>query len=336
MRDFPSLVSFTLTYDCNLKCGMCGQRELKRRPGGALDLHSWIRLVDEIAANGKAHLLLRGGEPFLFPGITRLISHVKSKGIKLSIDTNGMFLGKYAGFIAGSGVDNITVSIDGPERQHDKVRGVRGSFKKIVNGIKKVQMLEKMENKNSCLGAICFVISEDSYRGLSLMPDIARKLRIPAIAVAPQYYVTDKDGVKYDKIVKAMTGRPGKHWKGFLRDKTGVDPAALNEEMDKFRRNLGGISLISFSDLSHDSLNAWFSPGSRSIGSAPCKNPWKLINIQPDGEADFCVDYADISVGSVRENTIKDVWNSLEADNFRKYISKKMLPVCSRCGARNI
>jgi hypothetical protein len=40
--------------------------------------------------------LLRGGEPFLFPGIIDLLEYLVAKGIATSVDTNGTVLERYA------------------------------------------------------------------------------------------------------------------------------------------------------------------------------------------------------------------------------------------------
>lgn len=49
-------------------------------------MSDWKRLVDEAASGGIGMILLRGGEPFLMPGIIELIEHIRSKGIFTCID----------------------------------------------------------------------------------------------------------------------------------------------------------------------------------------------------------------------------------------------------------
>ena len=54
-----------------------------------MELADWKRLVDEIANYKIRFVLVRGGEPFLMPEIIELIEYIYSKGIFVSIDTNG-------------------------------------------------------------------------------------------------------------------------------------------------------------------------------------------------------------------------------------------------------
>jgi radical SAM protein with 4Fe4S-binding SPASM domain len=65
-------------------------------------------------------------------------------------------------------------------------------------------------------------------------------------------------------------------------------------------------------------------------------NVEKLIDIQPNGEANFCVDFPDYSIGNVRDSSIGEIWNSSRAQRFRDYRREKPLAVCHRCGAKYI
>ena len=60
----------------------------------------------------------------------------------------------------------------------------------------------------------------------------------------------------------------------------------------------------------------------------------KLIDIQPNGDANFCVDFPDFVMGNVRQHSIAEVWNSAAAGSFRAYRRAQPLAVCHRCGAK--
>ena len=130
---FPQSISLTLTNHCNLRCQMCGQwsdegymharKDALRQEMTLLD---WKRVVDELAAHHIPSLLLRGGEPFLFPGIVELLEYIHSQGIFIAIDTNGTMLKSFAVDILSIGCIHLTISVDGPEAIHDEVRGVPG------------------------------------------------------------------------------------------------------------------------------------------------------------------------------------------------------------------
>ena len=80
-KDFPGFVSFTVTNACNLRCQMCAQWSPegymhgdRRKP--IMTVASWKQLVDEVADRGIKMILIRGGEPFLMPGIIELLEHI--------------------------------------------------------------------------------------------------------------------------------------------------------------------------------------------------------------------------------------------------------------------
>jgi len=61
-----------------------------------MELADWKRVIDELAAHSVGGVLIRGGEPFLFPGIIELLHYIAAHKIYIAIDTNGTLLGRYA------------------------------------------------------------------------------------------------------------------------------------------------------------------------------------------------------------------------------------------------
>jgi MoaA/NifB/PqqE/SkfB family radical SAM enzyme len=61
-----------------------------------------------------------------------------------------------------------------------------------------------------------------------------------------------------------------------------------------------------------------------------------LIDIQPSGEANFCIDFPDYSIGNVNNRSIQEIWNSARAQQFRAYRRERPLAVCCRCGAKYV
>ena len=87
-------------------------------------------------------------------------------------------------------------------------------------------------------------------------------------------------------------------------------------------------------DLSEEEYKKWFGDTTTPVGPFNCSNIEKLIDIQPTGEANFCVDFPDYTIGNVKESTIEELWNNERAKKFREYRRKKFLAVCYRCGSR--
>jgi len=340
--DFPKFISFTVTNACNLRCKMCGQwsedgyiKNKTKCPdtGTIMKLEDWKRLVDEITNYKIRFILVRGGEPFLFPGLIELLKYINSKGIFISLDTNGTMLDKYAQELVNIGNMHITFSIDGPEKIHDDVRDLKGSFKKTKENI---ILLHKLDKEHKISKSICFTISKFSYKGLGEMPDVARSMNIESVNIVPYYYVPAEIGNKYEKELKDNFDCPAYSWKGFHHDDSGVDFDIFVKELRKYKTSLNGIKDDPYLPLTEEEYRLWFNNSTDLIGSSECKNIESLIDIQPDGEANFCVDYPDYSFGNVYRSTIKELWNSQKAEKFREYRHQKPLAVCYRCGGKYI
>jgi radical SAM protein with 4Fe4S-binding SPASM domain len=86
--------------------------------------------------------------------------------------------------------------------------------------------------------------------------------------------------------------------------------------------------------FSENDYRVWFGDPQSPVGSIYCMNVERLIDIQPDGNANFCVDFPDYVIGNVLESTISEIWNGEKAVHFREYRRKNQLPVCYRCGAK--
>jgi len=337
---FPSYFSFTITNRCNLHCSMCGQWSEEGYMRGQqpdrheeMNLTDWRRLVDEIAEHQASAVLLRGGEPFLFKGISDLLEYIHDKGIFISIDTNGTQLEKYAADITRMGNIHLTISVDGPEQIHDRVRGVKGCFNSIKRGVQRVHELEKIKESKISM-SINFTISSYSVEGLGAMPDVARDLGISTITIVPYYFIPERVGRQYEKELGDSFGCPAFSWKGFHHEESGVDFAVFKREYEKYKQGLNGIYSFPYMELSISEYHTWFGDPVTQVGKTSCSNIEKLIDIQPHGETDFCVDFPDYSMGNVKEKSIEAVWNSPEAERFREHRRKKPLGVCYRCGAK--
>ena len=107
----PEIFQVETTTRCNLRCPLCSTHHLKR---GYRD--SAPRIFREIQENNRRlryiclHLM---GEPLLSPFLFEIIRFLKSKGVFTYFATNGMLLEKKAGEILSSGLDKISVSLDG-------------------------------------------------------------------------------------------------------------------------------------------------------------------------------------------------------------------------------
>ncbi len=129
----------SVTDRCNLRCRYCMPEE-----GIKQIAHSEILSFDEIfdftlhaVSLGVDKVRLTGGEPLVRRGIVELVKMLSGiEGIKdLSMTTNGILLGKFAGDLAEAGLDRVNISLDtmDPERYKWITRG--GSLEDVLAGV---------------------------------------------------------------------------------------------------------------------------------------------------------------------------------------------------------
>ncbi len=339
---FPKFISFTLTNVCNLKCKMCGQwsesgymKDYNTRIPEQMMPDDWERLMDEVAKHQIKSILFRGGEPFLYKDINRLLDYAIKKEIFVSVDTNGTVLHNHADKIVELENIHLTVSIDGPENIHDEVRGVQGTFRKIKNNLDILKELEKKKNIEISK-SMTFTISHVNYKHLGVIPHVARELGIKKIAVVPYFYMTEGDGKKYIRQMKEVFDCDVFTWSGFHHENSGVNYDEFKKQYDLYLKNLGEIENFPYMPLTPDEYKKWFENTSNMVGQTTCNNVEKLIDIQPDGNANFCVDSPDFSIGNVKNQSIHEIWNSKRAKHFRNYRRIQPLAVCYRCVAKHM
>jgi GeoRSP system radical SAM/SPASM protein len=124
-------VNWGITARCNFVCSHCFSR-LDRSP--ELSPEEALRVVDVLADHGVMFLNYGTGEPLLREDLFPLTAYAVSKGLKVSMNTNGSLVDRaVAERIRDAGFHGVGVSIDSADPDaHDGFRRFPGSFEKAV------------------------------------------------------------------------------------------------------------------------------------------------------------------------------------------------------------
>lgn len=100
-----------LTHQCNFSCVYC--RGLRNDCIGDMPLERAIWVLNRWADDGLKNLRFSGGEPMLYPHLSRLVSHANSVSVeRIAISTNGSFpLPAYMNLVE-LGVNDFSISLD--------------------------------------------------------------------------------------------------------------------------------------------------------------------------------------------------------------------------------
>ena len=141
----PYVVSWNLTYRCNLACEHCyldaGPRPAVGTENFAdrseLGTEECYKVIDEIAAFAPECLtILTGGEPLLRRDILEIVRRAAERRLWVVIGTNGVRITEnVARHLAEAGARGLSLSLDAldPDR-HDRFRNVRGAWQNTVEG----------------------------------------------------------------------------------------------------------------------------------------------------------------------------------------------------------
>lgn len=145
----------SVTDRCNLRCVYCMPAE------GVVPLsHSDILSFDEITEVAKIavdlgidKVRITGGEPLVRKGIVDLVSMLSAiSGINdLSMTTNGILLDRFAGQLAGAGLNRVNVSLDtlDPIRYSELTRG--GDIQSVFKGLEAAREARLFPIKINCV-----------------------------------------------------------------------------------------------------------------------------------------------------------------------------------------
>jgi radical SAM protein with 4Fe4S-binding SPASM domain len=139
----PLSGTIDLTRKCNLKCLHCyhehNNSELKKEDS-ELDTDKWISIIDEIAEAGCLYLLITGGEPLLRKDFIEIYTHIKMRGMIVTVFTNGTLItDEILNLFADLPPYDLEISVYGATPEiYEKITGVPGSFGKFTEGIKKL------------------------------------------------------------------------------------------------------------------------------------------------------------------------------------------------------
>lgn len=124
----PAYVVWELTLRCDHACTHCGSRAGVAREV-ELTTAEALAVVDQLAAMRAREVVLIGGEAYLHEGFLEIVRALRARGVNPAMTTGGRGItAELARAMKDAGISHVSVSIDGLEATHDRMRNLRGSF----------------------------------------------------------------------------------------------------------------------------------------------------------------------------------------------------------------
>jgi len=135
----PIYAVWEITLRCDLACRHCGSRAGHAR-SDELSTEECLDLARQMAALDVKEVTLIGGEAYLRDDWTEIVREITRLGMTATMTTGGRgFNAERARAAGAAGLRSASVSLDGLEATHDRLRGVNGSFASALAAMKNLR-----------------------------------------------------------------------------------------------------------------------------------------------------------------------------------------------------
>jgi radical SAM protein with 4Fe4S-binding SPASM domain len=301
----PYVVSWNLTYRCNLACEHCyldaGPRPLVGTENFAdrseLGTEECFRVIDEIAAFApECVTILTGGEPLLRRDILEIVKRAADRGLWVVVGTNGVRITEnVAQRLAEAGARGLSLSLDAldPDR-HDRFRKVRGAWHNTVEG---AEILNR-----TGLPFIVQTTAGSHNRGeLEAIADFAHD-RLAAkvwnlyflVPTGRGQFVSDITPAQYDEVLASLYRIQRKYNRRML-----VNAKCAPHYIKTVLEN-AGVETDPVSQIR-----------TYTGGAGGCPAGTHYMGIRPNGDVTPCP-YLPVFAGNLRGSPLADLWSSSE------------------------
>lgn len=134
----PLFVVWNVTQACNLTCRHCYQDAAHKPLADELTTEEKLAVIDQLADQLVPFVAFAGGEPLVCKDFWEVLEHCKKRGIHTTVATNGTLLTPAnCERLKECGVKYVEVSLDSLDpAQHDLFRGFKGAWERTVQGIR--------------------------------------------------------------------------------------------------------------------------------------------------------------------------------------------------------
>ena len=336
----PDTIYLVVNSQCNMRCKMCdiGQNNAQgqfyktmNRNGGILSPSLVYDLLEETSKD-KPKIAITGTEPLLYPYLQNVVNRALQKGFEVQITTNGYLLEKHISFIMAEGVQDLWVSLDGPPRVHDAIRGVDGAFERALGTLQKLQNLKERDGKSFPSLSVNFTITDLNQYYLTDFADVmkGRQVHLEQITFCHTNFVTRKMaethnetwGLKYPASPSGMTGFEPRN----------IDPTILWEQVGQIKK-WGSIPINFSPDLkTRADIEAFYHHPAKFVTGKHCHMAARSAQILADGTLTTSTRCFDLSLGNLGKEPFPKLWQGPKRRAFLSDLARVgAFPACTRC-----
>jgi radical SAM protein with 4Fe4S-binding SPASM domain len=294
----PKTIIWLITGRCNFDCRYCYAKRM--RACKELPTEKVFKIIDEASILGVEHIAFTGGEPLLREDILPLLRYTRERGIQVSITTNGSLITEdIAKEFLEFGVF-IYLSLNGVGDEHERLRG-EGSWGRLLITI-------EILNKIGLGFATITTLHKGNYK------DIGEIIKF--CSSSGPLFSCFLPLMPFDNVAKESLLGP-------------IEILETLKAIDKEARDIRyRVSLWCMPFAKRFIQNRWIRIGG-------CRDR-EVIDIGVNGDLLLC-DVLDISLATLRIESLRDAANRFEAHKLNKEISFPTLRgECIECKAKSV
>jgi MoaA/NifB/PqqE/SkfB family radical SAM enzyme len=256
------------------------------------------------------------------------------------LQTNGTRLEQFAEFLVAQGVEMLSISIDGPQEIHDRIRGQGGTFTRIAKGIAALMVSRKRLGKPGPLLSINCVISKANLFCLEQMVPLSLDLGADALYLIHTTFNSEANVARHNLLMSPRWAQthgldlifpsisPGEYYQSEIARE---DLPILRENLKQVRKLARGRLMLTVNpNPPLDKLEPYYLDLDYPFPQE-CNGLWNSCRILADGTVSPCLH---VVAGKITEQPFQEIWNGPRMQNFRQVIARGLLPGCARCCKR--
>ncbi len=343
----PYVVSWNLTYRCNLACEHCyldaGSTPQLNTDNFAdrseLGTEDCFKVIDQLATFApECVTILTGGEPLLRRDILEIVQRAAERELWVVVGTNGVRITEnLAQRLAAAGARGLSLSLDAldPDR-HDRFRNVRGAWRNTVEGA-------AILNATRLPFIVQTTAGSHNLDELEAIADFAYE-RLAAkvwnlyflVPTGRGQFVSDITPAQYDQVLASLY-RIQHKYDGRMLVNAKCAPHYIKTVLEHASRQADAGATDPSGRQGDDGLGTsaagLSSPGPTRIrtysgGAGGCPAGTHYMGIRPNGDVTPCP-YLPVFAGSLRSASLDELWTSSEL--FTEV--RRRTSLGGRCGA---
>jgi AdoMet-dependent heme synthase len=311
----PYVISWNLTYRCNLACEHCyldaggtpqvGTENFSDR--SELGTEECFRVIDEIAAFApECVTILTGGEPLLRRDILEIVRRASERGLWVVVGTNGVSITEnLARRLSEAGARGLSLSLDALDAdRHDRFRNVRGAWRNTVAGA-------EILHRTGLPFIVQTTAGSHNLGELDAIADFAHD-RLAAkvwnlyflVPTGRGQFVSDITPAQYDEVLASLFRIQRKYDRRML-----VNAKCAPHYIKTVLESAGGQTDAIPTDGDWAKTPGLSAIRTYSGGAGGCPAGTHYMGIRPNGDVTPCP-YLPVFAGTLRSSSLADLWTS--------------------------